>query len=110
MVALNSILSQSMEKNSTDNIDQVITTDKLSQSYLSQDKLSQEHCNQDKDNNTIISNEPVIDASFIVIPKGVGPVIDSIDMIQTTETMKHVNLPKCICIQPPQLPKQHVQW
>jgi len=103
------IVAEYGEKISTDNVDQVITTDELSQTYLSQDKLSQEHHNEDKDNNAIISNEPVVDASFIIIPKGVGPVIDTIDMIQTTDTMKCINSPKCVRIQPPRLPKQCVQ-
>jgi len=81
-------------------------------SCLSQDKLSQEHRNQDKYNNAIISNEPVVDASFVVIPKGLGPVIDMIDTIQTNDTMKRINSPKRVCIQPPRLPKQcgHHNW
>jgi len=101
------IVTEYGEKMSTDKVDKVITTDKLSQTYLSQDKLSQVHLNQDKDNNAIISNEPVIDAlkflqSFITIPKGLGPVIDTID---TTDITKCIQSPKCVCIQPPQLPK-----
>jgi len=108
------IVAEYGEKISTE---KVITTDELSQVHLSQDKLSQVHLHQDKDSNAIISNEPVIDApkclkSLVTIPKGLGPVVDTYKhdkyVIDPTDTTKHIQPPKCICIQPVQLPK-HIQ-
>jgi len=104
------------EKTSTE---KVITADKLSQRHLSQDKLSQVHLHQDKDSNAIISNEPVVDVtkclkSLVTIPKGIGAVIDTYKhdeeyAIDATDSTKCIQPPKCISIQPPQLPKC-IQW